>query len=328
MRRDLPNKPACPSTKGGHGLVRSVQLAESSQGPRFVEAEAPTPSAGPGAVLVQVCAAGITPSELLWYPTTYNKDGTRRTHAIPGHEFSGVITAIGPGVSAFAVGDEVYGMNDWFADGTIAEFCVAGTAGIAPKPKHLSHAESAAVPIGALTAWQGLVDRAKVLQGERVLVHGGAGAVGVFVIQIARLRGAEVIATASSRNAEFVAKLGAQAAIDYAATPFEQHAKDVDIVFDCVGGDTLRRSWSVLKPGGRMVTIAAGSEAQDDPRVKEAFFIVEPNQKQLIQIAALLDAGTFRVFVDSEISLAEAPDAFARTIPRKLGFGKTVVVMQ
>jgi NADPH:quinone reductase-like Zn-dependent oxidoreductase len=255
-------------------------------------------------------------------------DATHRSHAIPGHEFSGVIAEIGPGVSAFAVGDEVFGMNDWFADGAIAEFCIAGTAGIGPKPKHLSHAESAAVPIGALTAWQGLVDRAKVAEGERVLVHGGAGAVGVFVIQIARLRGAEVIATVSRRNLDFVAALGAQQAIDYGASPFEQHAKNVDVVFDCVGGDTLSRSWSVLKPGGRMVTIAAGSEAQDDPRVKEAFFIVEPNQKQLIHIAALLDAGTLRVFVDGEISLAEAPDAFAQAIERKLGFGKTVVVMQ
>ena len=151
-------------------------------------------------------------------------------------------------------------MNDWFADGATAEFC-AGAAGIAPKPKHLSHAESAAVPIGALTAWQGLVDRAKIREGERVLVHGGAGAVGVFAVQIARLHGAEIIATASRRNADFVAKLGAQTVIDYAATPFEQRAKDVDVVFDCVGGDTLRRSWSVLKPGGRMVTIAAAKRS-------------------------------------------------------------------
>lgn len=308
--------------------MRSVQLADSSHGPRFVEAEAPTPTAGSGEVLVQVCAAGVTPSELLWYPTTHKKDGTHRTHAVPGHEFSGVIAGVGPGVTEFAVGNEVYGLNDWFAEGATAEFCVAASAGIALKPKSLTHAEAAAVPIGALTAWQGLVDRAQIREGERVLVHGGAGAVGVFVIQIARLHGVEVIATASGRHADFLATLGAHQVLDYATTPFEHHLKHVDVVFDCVGGETLRRSWSVLKPGGRMVAIAADSEAQDDPRIKDAFFIVEPNQQQLIQIAALLDAGKLRVFVDGELSLAEAPDAYARTIPRKLGFGKTVVVMQ
>jgi NADPH:quinone reductase-like Zn-dependent oxidoreductase len=231
-------------------------------------------------------------------------------------------------VSGFVVGHEVYGMNDWFADGATAEFCVAAATGIAPKPRSLSHAEAAAVPIGALTAWQGLVERAKIRTGERVLVHGGAGAVGVFVIQIARMHGAEVIATASKRTADFVAGLGAQEVIDYAATPFEQQVKDVDVVFDCVVGETLRRSWSVLKPGGRMVTIAAESETQDDPRIKAAFFIVEPHQQQLMEISNLLVAGSLRVFVDGEISLSEAPEAYSRTLARKLGFGKTVVVME
>jgi NADPH:quinone reductase-like Zn-dependent oxidoreductase len=308
--------------------VRSVQLAESSQGPRLVEADAPMPTAKSGDVLVRVCAAGVTPTELLWYPTTHKKDGSVRMHAIPGHEFSGMVAELGPGVSAFAVGDEVFGMNDWFSDGATAEYCVAAATEIAPKPPQLSHAQAAAVPIGALTAWQGLIERAKISEGERVLVHGGAGAVGLFVVQLARLRGAEVIATASKRNADVVAALGAQKVIDYAAAPFEQQVRDVDVVFDCVGGETLRRSWSVLKSGGRMVTIAADSESQDDPRVKAAVFIVEPNPQQLMEIGNLLVAGSLRVFVDGEIALAEAPAAYERTIQRKLGFGKTVVVLK
>jgi NADPH:quinone reductase-like Zn-dependent oxidoreductase len=321
-------KSVCLFETGRRGLVRSVQLTESPQGLQLVEAAIPKPTPGRGEVLIQVCAAGVTPTELLWYPTTHTKDGNARAHAIPGHEFSGLIAELGPGVERFAPGDEVYGMNDWFADGASAEFCVAAISAIAPKPRRLSHSQAAAVPIGALTAWQGLVERAEVRAGERVLVHGAAGAVGVFVVQIARLRGAEVIATASKRNANLVASLGAQQLIDYAAEAFEKQITDVDVVFDCVGGETLRRSWSVLKTGGRMVTIAADSEGQNDPRVKEAFFIVEPNQEQLITIGNLLDAGTLRVFVDGEVPLAEAPAAYARTLERTLGFGKTVVVMQ
>ncbi len=172
----------------------------------------------PGAneVLVQVYAAGVTPTELLWYPTSHNKDGSERTGAIPGHEFSGVITALGAAVNGYSIGDEVFGMNDWFADGATAEYCVADTSGIARKPASLTHAEAAAVPIGALTAWQGL-ERARLQAGQRILVHGGSGAVGVFVIQMARLRGAHVITTASAQNLEFVRGLGAEHAIDYSA---------------------------------------------------------------------------------------------------------------
>jgi NADPH:quinone reductase-like Zn-dependent oxidoreductase len=308
--------------------MRSIQLADSPDGPRLIEAEMPPPVPSHGEVLIRVCAAGVTPAELLWYPTTHNKDGTPRTRAVPGHEFSGVVAAVGPAVDQIALGQQVYGMNDWFADGATAEFCIAPVTAIAPKPSLLQHAEAAAVPIAALTAWQGLTQRAKVHPRELVLVHGGAGAVGVFAVQIARLHSAEVLATASARNADFVKSLGASQVIDYTVNPFEEQVKDVDIVFDCVGGETLRRSWSLLKPAGRMVTVASDSESQADPRVKDAFFIVEPDQKQLIEIAGLLDAGTLRVFVDDEVSLANAPAAYARTIARKHGYGKTVVVMQ
>ncbi len=231
-----------------------------------------------------------------------------RLRAVPGHEFSGVIAELGEGVEGFAVGDEVYGMNDWFADGATAEYCVTQPSSIAHKPKRLSHAEAAAVPIGALTAWQGLLDRAKLQTGEHVLVHGGAGAVGVFAIQLARLHGAQVTATASGKNAAFVSQLGAESVIDYTTTAFEDVVRDVAVVFDGVGGETLEKSWSVLKPGGRMVTIAADAEGTTDERVKAA-----------AEIADLLDAGRLRVFVDAEVPLAEAPAAYERKVQRRLG---------
>ncbi len=191
-----------------------------------------------------------------------------------------------------AVGREVYGMNDWFSDGAMAEYCLTQPSWVAPKPSSLSHAEAASVPIGALTAWQGLFERAKLEAGERVLVHGGAGAVGVFAIQLAHWRGAHVVATASSRNVDFVSRLGADQVIDYSAVRFEEKAREMDVVFDTVGGETLRRSWGVLKQGGRMVTIAADGEETTEDRVKQAFFIVEPNQKQLIKIGELLETGS------------------------------------
>lgn len=158
-------------------------------------------------------------------------------------------------------------------------------------------------------------------------MHGGAGAVGVFVIQLARLRGAHVITTASAQNKEFVLGLGAEHAIDYSAERFEEQVQDLDAVFDCVGGDTLRRSWRVLKPGGRMVTIASNSEAAEDPRIKDAFFIVEPNHQQLAKIGELLDQGKLRVFVDAEVPLCEAAAAYSRKVESRRGYGKTIVVM-
>ena len=296
-------------------------------GTRLVLAELQKPEPGPGEILVHVHAAGVTPTELLWYPTTHTKSGTARTRAVPGHEFSGVIAAIGKDVQDFEVGDEVYGMNDWFADGATAEFCITVPQNIARKPATLSHEAAASVPIGALTSWQGLIDRAKLEPGERVLVHGGAGAVGLYAVQLAHMRGAHVITTVSTQDIDFVKRLGADEAIDYKASRFEKEVRDVDVVFDAVGGDTLERSWGVLKPGGRMITIAADSEGAADQRVKDAFFIVEPNQKQLVEIAKQLDAGDLRAFVKTTVPLNEASAAYSGAVRHKGGHGKIVIAV-
>ena len=290
-----------------------------------VEEEIPEPRPGPDEVLVRVSAAGVTTTELRWYPTTHRKDGDKRSRAVLGHEFSGVIAAVGERVEGFTGGQEVYGINDWFADGAMAEYCVTQASSVAPKPSSLSHAEAASVPIGALTAWQGLVERAKLQSGERVLVQGGAGAVGVFAIQLARLHDAYVIATASSRNLEFVRQLGADQVIDYKAVPFERAAGEVDVVFDTVGGETRRRSWNVLKQVGRMVTIASDGEQGTEERVKQAFFIVEPNHSQLNEVGRLLDEGRLKPVVDANVPFAEVPAAFAGRAGKRQGRGKVVV---
>jgi NADPH:quinone reductase-like Zn-dependent oxidoreductase len=300
--------------------MRVMQVNNSSREPALIAAELPQPVPGAGEVLIRVRAAGVTPTELHWDPTSHTKDGAPRLGAIPGHEFSGVIAALGRDTSGFQTGQEIYGMNDWFADGAMAEFCVTQAESIALKPATLTHEAAATVPIGALTAWQGLLERAKIQRGERVLVHGAAGSVGIFAVQLASLHGAHVIGTASAPNLKLVAELGAEEVIDYRASRFEDRAGKVDVVFDAVGGETLDRSASMLKSGGRLVTIV-------DQRSPD-FFIVEPNQKQLIEVAELLDAGRLKTYVNAAVPLAEAVKAYSGAVPNKRGYGKVVIVIE
>ena len=307
--------------------MRRMRLSDSAQAPVLIEENVPQPQPQRGELLVRVYAAGVTPTELLWYPTTHNKDGEKRSRAVPGHEFSGVIAAVGEDTVGFDIDQEVYGMNDWFADGAMAEYCITQPTSVAPKPLRLTHVEAASVPIGALTAWQGLFDRARLQEGEHILVHGGAGAVGIFAIQLARFRGARVTATASARNLAFVTGLGAEHVIDYRAVPFEEHVSGMDVVFDTVGGDTLQRSWGVLTPGGRMITIAADSETTTDNRVKQAFFIVEPNHQQLIRIGDLLESGALHPVVDAVLPLTQASAAYTGEVRERRGRGKLVVTV-
>lgn len=287
--------------------------------------EVPSPRPGAGEVLIRVHAGGVTPSELSWFPTSHNKEGENRALPVLGHEFSGVIAAVGEGVERVSVGDAAYGMNDWFADGAMAEYCISRPEWIAPKPGTLDHVQAAAVPIGALTAWQGLFDRAGLQRGQTLLVHGGAGAVGTFVVQLGRWCGARVIATASAQNRDFVRELGAAEAIDYRARPFDEVVHDIDVVFDAVGGDTLARSWNVLKKDGRLVTITSSSEGVADPRTRSAFFIVEPNRAQLVRIAELIDAGHLRPYVDAVFPIERAVDAVATRDRSRPHRGKVVL---
>src|SRR5215471_7912843 len=266
--------------------MKAIRLHIRGGPEALVYEEAPQPHPQAGEVLVRVHAAAVTPTELLWGPTW--KTRTRADRPFPiilGHEFSGVIAARGAGVTDWAVGDPVYGLNDWFADGAQAEYCVAPAAPLAPKPHTLEHVQAAVVPISALTAWQALFERARLRAGQRVLIHGAAGSVGSVAVQLARWHGVHVIGTASAQNLDFVHALGADEVIDYRATRFEERVRDMDAVLDTVGGETLQRSRGVLKSDGTLVTIAAQSEEIKDPVVRDAFFIVVANGPQLAEIA-------------------------------------------
>ncbi|WP_035349451.1 NADP-dependent oxidoreductase [Edaphobacter aggregans] len=305
--------------------MRVMRLADSSESPKLVEASIPQPQPGSGEVLIRVAAAGTIRTELGWYPHTHLKSGEPRQNAIPAHEFAGTVVAIGEGVTDFALDEHIYGMNDWFAEGALAEYCLTTPNAIAPAPRTLTPTQAATVPISALTAWQGLFDRGHLQPGHRVLVHGAAGSVGLFAVQIAHLHGAHVTATASGHDTVFARELGAPQLIDYHSTRFEDVLHDpFNIIFDTVGGDMLLRSLPLLKTGGVAVTVSSTNENSTDERIKKAFFIVEPNQRQLMEIAALIDTYKLRSWVKAVLPLCQANDAYTTQIP---GHGKVVVTV-
>lgn len=305
-------------------LTNGNHSSTSDEGVAAVE-KVPIPTPNQSEIQVRVFAAGLTPTETEWYPSRHLKNGETRVRPIPGHEFSGVVSAVGSDVTSVAVGDEIFGMNDWFADGAMAEYCVTLPCSIAPKPFGLSHVDAAAVPIGALTAWQGLFERLNLLESDRILIQGAAGAVGTFAVQLAHRTGAYVVATAAPQNFELVRDLGADEVIDYRSDYFSSRTGSFDAVFDVVGGATLDRSWPLLKPQGQLVTIAVESGASSDERTKRAFFLVEPNQRHLLEISSMLEARQLRVVVDTVVPFHRAPEALTGRLDGRKGRGKIVV---
>ena len=262
----------------------------------------PVPDPGPGELLVEVRATAITAGELAW-PESWP--------AIPCHDLSGVVAARGDGVSGRRPGDEVYGLVGFDRPGAAAEYVTAPAADLAPKPASVDHLAAAAVPLGALTAWQALHEHAGLKPGQHVLVLGGAGGVGVYAVQLAALAGARVTATASARDLAFVAGLGADDVLDYTGR-FEEHVRDVDVVIDPVGGTTTARSWPVLRSGGILVAIAEEPEPGSGGRgdVRSVYFVVGPDGAQLRELARLIDHGELRPVVSAVFDLGALPEAF------------------
>ncbi len=289
-----------------------------------IDIEKPSPSKDE--VLVRVLAAGVTPTELLWYPSTHKKDGSTRANAVPGHEFSGIVEAVGSEVTAFVQGDAIFGLNDWFSEGATAEFCVTSEKEIVLKPSSLSHIDAAAVPIAALTGWQGLVQHAHIRAADRVLIVGAGGSVGLMAVQIAVMHSCRVIASASLSQSAILTELGCEQVLDYKTQAFEDHVNDIDVVFDAVGSDTLARAKKLLGEGGRMVTVAADAEGSDDRMIKESFFIVVPSREQLTYIAQLIEQQRLRVFVKDVLPLSSAPKAYLTTGTAQTAPGKLVLV--
>jgi NADPH:quinone reductase-like Zn-dependent oxidoreductase len=279
--------------------MRVVRLRAPGGPEQIVVEEADRPRRGPGEALVRVHAAAITRGELEW--------PVGRLPAIPSYELSGVVEEVGPGVAGVATGDEVFALTPFDRDGVAAGYTALSAELLVARPRALGHAECAAIPLSALTAWQGLFDHARLAAGERVLIHGASGAVGGFAVQLARAGGAHVIGTASAANLGLVRELGAHEAVD-ADTRFEDAVEPVDVVFDTAGGERLRRSFAVLRPGGRLVSVA------EEPPDGGVYFVVEPNRDELEELARRADIGELRVPPVEVYPLASAREAFVRSL--------------
>ena len=275
--------------------------------------DAPMPSISPTDVLVRVVGASVNPVD--WKI----REGYLRqmiSYSLPltlGWDVSGVVEAVGSGVSRFKVGDAVYSRPDIKRNGTYADYVAIREDEVAHKPTTISHIEAASLPLAGITAWEALFTAGQLAAKQRVLIHAGSGGVGSLAVQLAKARGAFVIATTSGRNCAFVKSLGANEVIDYRTQRFQEVAKDIDVVFDTIGGEVQDASWSVLKPGGILVSIIS---PPPDERAKAlgmrgVFVFIEPNADILAQLAELVDTGSLRPIVGAEFALKDIAKAHA-----------------
>ncbi|WP_433290223.1 NADP-dependent oxidoreductase [Pseudonocardia sp. CA-142604] len=304
--------------------------AHTRGGPEVLMYEsAPWPTAGAGDVLVSVDAAAITFDELSW-PETWVVGGVDRTPVIVSHEFSGVVAALGDGVTGLSVGDEVYGLVPFDRDGAAAEYVSVPATSVAIRPSTVSHVVAAAAVLPALTAWEALVEHAAVEPGRHVLVHGGAGGVGSFVVQLATALGASVTATVRTRDVEYVLGLGAERVIDTDQESLDAETGVFDVVIDAVGRDIPEALFAALRRGGRLIALQEppSEEMADKYGVTALFFIVTAERDRLAQLAAMIDAGKLTVAVAATFPLAEGRAAYESGAFRRPRPGKTVLVVR
>jgi NADPH:quinone reductase-like Zn-dependent oxidoreductase len=291
--------------------------------------QAPVPGTGPREALIAVHAAAITFAQLSWDLSWTTRDGQDRTPVIPSHEVSGTVVALGDDVTGLGIGDDVFGLIDFDRNGAAAEFVTVPASALAGKPRTESHEAAAALPLAALTAWQALVDHARLRPGEDVIVHGGGGGVGVYAVQLAAALGAYVTATGTRQDADFVGLLRARRFVssDEAGSTLPDAAADV--VIDTVGGAVLADSYRQLRPGWRLITLGAAPDQDLAARhdVQASFFVVARDQAELARLTRMVDEGRLRAVVAETFPLSDGQRAYASgTGPRPPG--KTVLVVR
>jgi NADPH:quinone reductase-like Zn-dependent oxidoreductase len=270
--------------------------------------EAPRPRLREGEVLVRVHAAGVNPLDRKVRAGELKEIIHHKLPLIPGWDVSGVVEEVGQGVSQFKRGDEVFAMADPTRNGGYADYIAVREATAAMKPKSLHHVRAAATPVSVLAAWRSLFDLGHLQSGQRTLIHGGSGGVGHFAVQLAKWKGAHVIATASRKNQELLRKLGADEIVDYTTQKFEEVAEKVDLVLDTIGGDTQERSWCVINKGGALISLVQPPSEQKARqfRVRGIMCSVQPNGAQLSKIAKLIDSAKLKPIIDRILPLSEA----------------------
>src|SRR6516162_173720 len=283
--------------------MRALRSHQPGGPEHLVEEDAPVPVPGIGDALVRVHAASFTPTELAWPSTWVDRAGRDRRPVIPGHEVSGIVTALGYGTTGVAVGDAVYGLTDWYRDGAAAEYVAVEARNLARKPDRLDHRTAATVPMVALTSQQGLFDLGHLSAGQTVAVLGASGGVGTFAVQLARAAGARVVAVARAWACDLLRGLGAEVYVDVDRAPLG----DVDLVFDLVGGETLRRACAAVKAGGVVSAVERPPVASGR---RGWFFVVEPSRPQLQELGQRIAAGELRPVVGASWPLRDGRAAF------------------
>lgn len=272
--------------------------------------EIPDPSPGIGDVVVEVRAASFTPTELDWPSTWVDRAGRDRAPVVPGHEVSGTVRSLGYGTTGLAQGDDVYGLTDWYRDGTAAGYVAAEARNLAAKPASLTHPEAAALPMAGLTAWQAMFVHGHLKPGQTVVITGAGGGVGTLAVQLARHVGARVIAVARGWARDLLDELGADEFIDAQAVDTAT-LPQADLLFDLAGGDLLARCSATVAGGGTVVS-AVDSQPPVPDSASGVFFVVEPDRVQLTELARLADAGRLRPVIGKLQDMADDPaGAFA-----------------
>jgi NADPH:quinone reductase-like Zn-dependent oxidoreductase len=282
--------------------------------------ERPEPRAAINDVVVQVHASGFVPTELTWPSTWTDRLGRVRTPSIPGHELAGVVTALGYGTSGLSVGQRVFGLADWYRDGTLAEYVAMEARNLAPLPGDVDFTVGASLPISGLTAWQALFEHGRLRAGQSVLAHGAAGAVGSMVTQLAREAGAYVIGTGRGADRQTVLDFGAKEFVDLENDVLEEVDR-VDLVVDVIGGDIGKRSAGLVRAGGTLVSIVGPPEARPADGLA-VDFVVESDRAQLSEIVRRVRDGRLRTNIGN---VSTVDDAVAAFNPIKRIRGKTVI---
>ena len=301
--------------------MKAVVVADQAAGTAGMKlTERPEPQASINDVVVQVRASGFVPTELEWPSTWTDRLDRDRTPSIPGHELAGVVTALGYGTTGLSLGQRVFGLTDWYRDGTLAEYVAVEARNLAPLPGDVDFTIGASLPISGLTAWQGLFQHGRVQAGQVVLAHGAAGAVGAMVTQLAREAGAYVVGTGRAADRQKALDFGANEFVDLESDALED-VGGVDLVFDVIGGDIGKRSTGLIRAGGILVSVVGPAEAR--PANGLAIdFVVESDRAQLSEIVQRVRDGRLRTNIGTIASLGDAVAAFNPTNRIK---GKTII---
>ncbi|KWV47715.1 NADPH:quinone reductase [Rhizobium altiplani] len=298
--------------------IIATDQAAGTAGMKLVER--PEPQAAINDVIVEVHAAGFVPTELTWPSTWVDRVGRERTPSVPGHELAGVVTALGYGTTGLSVGQRVFGLTDWYRDGTLGEYVAVEARNLAPLPGEVDFAVGASLPISGLTAWQGLFQHGRLQAGQSILVHGAAGAVGAIAVQLARDFGAYVIGTGRSADRQKALEFGALEFVDLENDVLED-VGGVDLVYDVIGGDIGKRSAGLIRAGGTLVSIVGPVEARPADGLA-IDFVVESNRAQLDEIVQRVRDGRLRTNIGNISTLDSAIATFNSTERRT---GKTII---